>query len=228
MVGGRSAGSGVFGRARIDRHSRASTEYSHTAGLSAAYFNDVAVAAGQVSVLCPSCSVARSHLGIRRHPFTWSRRLLCPRRLRDGHVPHAPDRNARRLRQSAVARFHGVPELEGTALVLVRLRHVPVCRRHGAADPRTVRAGVWLVRLPLARDRRVPFDHHPDDDLRTLALVLSQRHGIRRQQRPHRFQRHPWLFGSITADAGDLVRAFRAGVNARIYPRPLCRRVQGR
>ncbi len=50
------------------------------------------------------------------------RRLLRARRLLHGHVPDAPDRHARRLRQSDPARLHGVPELQGAALVLARLR----------------------------------------------------------------------------------------------------------
>ena len=37
--------------------------------------------------------------------------------------------DARRLRQPGPARLHGVPQLEGTALVLARLRHVLVRRR---------------------------------------------------------------------------------------------------
>ena len=48
--------------------------------------------------------------------------FFCARRLRDGHVSDAPDRHARRLRRSGAARLHGVPELEGAAVVLARLR----------------------------------------------------------------------------------------------------------
>src|SRR6201746_577329 len=38
-----------------------------------------------------------------------------------GHVPDAPDRQPRRLRQSAAAGLHGVPELSETSVVLARL-----------------------------------------------------------------------------------------------------------
>jgi hypothetical protein len=50
-----------------------------------------------------------------------------------------------------------------------------------------------LARLPLARDRRLPVDHHPGADLRADAGLLPQRHGLRRQQRPDRLQGHPRL-----------------------------------
>ena len=40
---------------------------------------------------------------------------------------------------------------------------------------------VRLVRLPLARDGRLPVDHHADADLCAVACVLPQRHGLRRQ-----------------------------------------------
>ena len=61
-------------------------------------------------------------LGLLRHPQPRPRRVLLARRLRDGHVPDAADRDARRLRRSGPARLHGVPELEGAAVVLVRLQ----------------------------------------------------------------------------------------------------------
>ena len=76
---------------------------------------------------------ARSGLGLLRHPQPRPRRLLRARRLRHGHVPDAPDRRPRRLRQPGAARLHGVPELAGAALVLARLRHVLV--RHADGDP---------------------------------------------------------------------------------------------
>ena len=59
--------------------------------------------------------------GYLRHPHARPRRLLRAGRLLHGHVPDAPDRHARRLRQSDPARLHGVPELPGAALVLARL-----------------------------------------------------------------------------------------------------------
>ena len=77
---------------------------------------------------------ARSRLGLLRHSFARPWRLLRARRLCDGHVSHAPDRLARRLRQSAAAGFHGVPQLDEAALVLVRLRSVSLCRHDGACS----------------------------------------------------------------------------------------------
>ena len=71
----------------------------------------------------------RSDLGLLRHPLARPRRVLRARRLRHGHVPDAPDRHARRLRQSDPAGLHGVPELAGAAVVLVRLRHLLRSRR---------------------------------------------------------------------------------------------------
>ena len=46
-----------------------------------------------------------------------------------GHVSHAPDRPARRLRRSGPARLHGLPELEDAALVLAGVRPLLVCAR---------------------------------------------------------------------------------------------------
>ena len=45
------------------------------------------------------------------------------------------------------------------------------------------RAGfrVRLVRLPLARHRRLSVDHHPGHDVRADARLLPQRYGLRRQ-----------------------------------------------
>ena len=84
-------------------------------------------AARQISLLRDPRARARSGLGLLRHPVARPRRLLRARRLCDGHVSDAPDRHARRLRQSDPARLHGVPELEGAAgrlvgLQLLRLR----------------------------------------------------------------------------------------------------------
>ena len=70
---------------------------------------------------------ARSGLGLLRHSLARPRRLLRARRLCDGHVSDAPDRRARRLRQSDPARLHGVPELEGAAGRLVGLQFVRLC-----------------------------------------------------------------------------------------------------
>ena len=56
-------------------------------------------------------------LGLHRHPVARPRPVLRARRLRDGHVPDAPDR-PRRQYQQRPAGLHGVPRLEGVALVL--------------------------------------------------------------------------------------------------------------
>jgi len=78
-------------------------------------------------------------------------------------------------------------------VVLVRLRHVLVRCHHGNAGPRAARLRVRLVRLPLARHRRLSLDHHPGADLCAAARLLPQRHGLWRQQRPYRLQGHPRL-----------------------------------
>ena len=72
----------------------------------------------QVPVLRDAGAGRRSDLGVLRHPEPRARGVLLARRLRDGHVSDAPDRPAGRLRRSGAARLHGVPELEGAALVL--------------------------------------------------------------------------------------------------------------
>ena len=59
--------------------------------------------------------------------------------------------------------------------------------------PGAAGAGVRLAGVPVARHRRLPVDHHAGADLRADAGVLPQRHGLRRQQRLHRFQGHPRL-----------------------------------
>ena len=59
--------------------------------------------------------------------------------------------------------------------------------------PALAGAGVRLVCVPVARHRRLLFDHHAGAHLRPDAGVLPQRHGLRRQQRIHRFQGHPGL-----------------------------------
>ena len=50
-------------------------------------------AARQVSLLRAARRRARSGLGLLRHPLARPRRVLRARRLRDGHVPDAPDRD---------------------------------------------------------------------------------------------------------------------------------------
>ena len=76
-------------------------------------------AARQISLLRDPRRRARSGLGLLRHSVARPWRVLRPRRLCDGHVSDAADRDARRLRQSDPAGFHGVSELEGAARRLV-------------------------------------------------------------------------------------------------------------
>ena len=92
------------------------------------------------------------------------------------------------------ARLHGVPELEGAALVLVRLRPASaIAALMVVLVPGAARLRLRLVRLPQPRHRRLSLDHHAGADLRAAARLLPQRHRLRRQQRPHRLQGHPRL-----------------------------------
>src|SRR5437868_5050481 len=101
-------------------------------------------ALGQVCLLRHPRAVDRPDLGLLRHPLAWPRRLLRARRLRHGDVFDAADRDPRRLRQSDLARLHGVPELLEIAVVLARLRHVLVRGADGAVRARPARL---LLRL---------------------------------------------------------------------------------
>ena len=81
---------------------------------------------------------------------------------------------------------------------------------HGAAGAGRAGRRVRLVRVPLARLRRLSVDHHPGADLCAAAGLLPQRHGFRRQQRHDRLQGHPRLsaqprehFGRADADHRD-------------------------
>jgi urea transport system permease protein len=49
-------------------------------------------------------------------------------------------------------------------------------RADGAAGAGRARLRVRLVRVPLARHRRLSLDHHAGDDLRAAARLLPQRH----------------------------------------------------
>ena len=64
--------------------------------------------------------------------------------------------------------------------------------------------GWFAFRSP--RHRRLSLDHHPGDDLCAAARLLPQRHGLRRQQRPDRFQGHPRLQRAGRRDARGAVR----------------------
>ena len=188
-------------------------------------------AARQVSLLRHPRRRARSRLGLLRHPVARPRRVLRARRLRDGHVSDAPDRRARRLRQPDPARLHGVPELEGAAGRLVGLQLVSLRHADGRARSRAAGARLRLVRLPLARHRRLSLDHHPGDDLRAVQGVLPQRLRLRRQQRPDRFQGPARLLAAVGLDQGGAVlgqrdRAHRSpiGSPARSSARNTARR----
>jgi hypothetical protein len=94
------------------------------------------------------------------------------------------------------AGLHGLPRLEGTALVLDRFGFLPLGGAAGARRAGAGRLRVRLLRLPLAHQGRVLLDHHPGADLRRDAALLPQRNRLRRQQRLHRLQAHPRLFAS--------------------------------
>ena len=119
----------------------------------------------QIHLLRAARALDRPDLGLLRHPFARPRRVLRARRLRHGHVPDAPDRRPRRLRESDPAGLHGVPELDGAADLLVRLPVVPLCHADGAAGSRRARLRVRLVRVPQPRHRRLSLDHHAGADL---------------------------------------------------------------
>ena len=85
-------------------------------------------------------------------------------------------------RQSGPAGFHGVPRTgrscpgTGTASIISAF-----AAGDGRAGAGPARLGLRLVRLPLARHRRLSLDHHPGADLCAAARLLPQRHGLRRQ-----------------------------------------------
>ena len=153
--------------------------------------------------------------GYCRHPQPRPRRVLCPGRLRHGHVSHAPDRHARRLRRSGPARLHGLPQLEGAAVVLARLQSLLVRAAHDGAGAGGAGVRLRLARLPVAGHRRLSLDHDAGAQLRADAGLLPQRHGLRRQQRLHRLQGHPRLRSA----AGSHARR-AAGDHARWRWRP--------
>ena len=106
-----------------------------------------------------------------------------------------------RLPQRA-ARLHGVPRLEGAALVLAAASTTSgfaVRDGAGGAGPAGVR--VRLVRVPLAHPRRLLLDRHAGAHLRGDAAVLPERDRLRRQQRPDRLQAHPRLPAARSVDA---------------------------
>ncbi len=133
--------------------------------------------------------------------------VLRARRLRDGHVPDAPDRPRRQLPRATCptswcsSTGRSCP---GTGRSPTRFL-CAVCPRGAGAGPARVR--VRLLRLPLAHQGRVLLDHHAGADLRRDAAVLPQRDRLRRQQRLHRLQAHPRHPDRHAADAHGAVRA---------------------
>ena len=145
-------------------------------------------------------------LGLHRHPEPGPRPVLCAGRLRDGHVPHAPDWPRRQL-QERPARLHGVPGLEGAALALGAVRQL---HRHADPDRGGARRDCVCVRLlclPLAHQGCVLLHHHAGHDLCGHAAVLPQRNRLWRQQRLYRFQAHPGHAHCHTEHAHDAVCA---------------------
>src|SRR4051794_36883017 len=76
----------------------------------------------QISLLRHAGAGGRSDLGILRNPEPRAHRFLLTRRLRHGDVSDAADRRARRVWQSRLAGFHGLSELDVSALVLAWLQ----------------------------------------------------------------------------------------------------------
>src|SRR5690606_1835424 len=123
-------------------HSAAGAEPDASAVVPLLYSAIDAVALWQIPVLCPARTLTRSGLGILRNSFPRPRRGLRTRRIRDGHVPDAADRIARRVCGPGAPRFHGFSVLERVAMVLVRFRSRLVCIPHGAAGPARPRVRV--------------------------------------------------------------------------------------
>ena len=119
-------------------------------------------------------------LGLHRHLEPGPRRVFRARRLRVRHVSDAHDRPRRAVPERS-ARLHGVPRLEGVSVVLVVHRALLVRRAAGGAGPRLAGLRVRLLRVSLAHQGRVLFDHHAGADVRVHVAVLPQRHRLRRQ-----------------------------------------------
>ena len=120
--------------------------------------------------------------------------VLRARRLRDGHVPDAPDRRATACTSSDLPDFMVFLDWKAVALALVRLPTASGARCCWSCWCPALLAFVFgYLRVPLAHQGRVLLDHHAGADLRGDAAVLPQRHRLRRQQRLHRLQAHPRL-----------------------------------
>ena len=173
------------------------------------------VAHRQVSLLRHPGAGGRSRLGLCRHPEPGPRRLLRVGWLCHGHVPHAPDRWPRGLRQPCAAGLHGVPELATPALVLVRVRPSAVRAGDGGGGAGPAGAGLRLARLPQPRLRCLSVHHYPGTDLRAAARVLPQRHGVWRQQRADRLQGNLFLSVASRRHPGRAVGGDRRRARCR-------------
>src|SRR6267142_1745361 len=174
----------------------------------------------QVPVLRDAGACSRPDLGVLRHLESRTRGFLFARRLRHGYVPDATDRSKGRVRRSRAARLHGLSELEVAALVLVWLQPPPVRARDDGARARLAGTGVRVVCVSVARDRRLSFDHHPGAYLRSHARVLPQRHGVRRQQRIHRFQGHPGFRSALRQDPCRAAGTYRSRARGQLFVVP--------
>ena len=80
----------------------------------------------------------RSPVGLRRRSLARPRGVLRPRRVRDGHAPHARDRRQERVPERP-ARLHGVEPGQGAAALLAgrfraaRSRSPPSCSSPGSS-----------------------------------------------------------------------------------------------
>ena len=177
-------------------------------------------------MLCAPSNGPRPCVGVLRHPQSWTRGFFCAGWIRNGHVSHAPNRYARCLRASRTARFHGISQLGGTALVLVRLRCVLVCHADGCSSARIACAGVRLARVPFKGHRRVSLDHDASPNVRAVAGVLSKRDGVWRQQWPHRLQRHPGRVAAVGRHTRCTFCRFSYCAGVDLFILPLCRDVE--
>src|SRR6266480_1673485 len=163
---------GISGRGGRVRCADPAVEFAVAGGLDVAGADLSGGAVRKICLLRHPGARDRSDLGLLRHSLARPWRVLRARRLRDGDVPDAPDRQPRRLWQSDLAGFHGVPELSKTALVLARVRYVLVRGADGDPGPGPAGFLFWLAGVSFPRHRRLPLDYHASDDLRAAAGVL--------------------------------------------------------
>ena len=129
------------------------------------------------------------------------------------------------MRQIGARGVYGNPELPDF-MVFLNWTELPwywmgfdsllVRRADGHRGAGAARLRVRLVRVPLARRRGVPVDHHPGADLRADARLLPQRDGLRRQQRPDRLPRAARLRPALGRDAARPVPRLRGGAAVRL------------